>query len=244
MNNLAMNPFWRRLTVGTLVATYVFAAGCAGMQRTSYQSYASMSPAEQRLAQQSQAYNDTQLEGCLLGAGAGLVGACTVGNCKLADIVIGMAVGAAVGCTAGAYLANVQKGHATAEEQLNVVINDMRRQNQELVAYNQAAQDVIAEKKAELVKLQKDIAAGRKSREAATQELASIQKNEQQLQTTLASAKKRREDLKQAASAIKTSDPRQRAVADQEVKQLEQQVATLESNLRELTEARRLTGLG
>ena len=66
---------------------------------------------------------------------------------------------------------------------------------------------------------------------------------EQELQTTLASAKKRRDDLKQAASAIKTRDPRQRAVADQEVKELEQQVATLESNLQELREARRLTGL-
>ena len=241
MNNLVVNPFRRRLSMGALVATYVFAAGCAGMQRTSY---AGMSPAEQRLAEESQAYNETQLEGCLLGAGAGLVGACTIGRCKLEDILIGVAVGAAVGCTAGTYLANVQKGHATAEEQLNVVIKDMRRQNRQLVAYNQTARNVIAEKEAELVKLQKDIAAGRKSREAAKQELAGIQKTEQQLQTTLASAKKHRDDLKQAASVIQSSDPRQRAVADQEVKQLEQQVATLESNLQELTEARRLTGLG
>ena len=139
MNNLVVDSFWRRLSVGALVAAYVFAAGCAGMQRTSSQDYAGMSPAEQRLAQQSQAYNDTQLEGCLLGAGAGLVGACTVGRCKLADILIGVAVGAAVGCTAGTYLANVQKGHGTTEEQLNVVINDMRRQNRQLVAYNQTA---------------------------------------------------------------------------------------------------------
>ncbi|MGH8627543.1 MAG: glycine zipper 2TM domain-containing protein, partial [Gammaproteobacteria bacterium] len=203
-----------------------------------------MTPAEQRLAQQSQAYNDTQLEGCLLGAGAGLVGACTVGNCKLADIVIGMAVGAAVGCTAGTYLANVQKGHGTAEEQLNVVINDVRRQNQDLVAYNQTAQNVIAENKLKLAQLQKDIAAGRKSRAQAKEELVSINRAEQTLQTTLTNAKKKRDDLKQAANAIKSSNPEQRAVADQEVKQLEQQVATLESNLQSLTEARQLTGLG
>lgn len=244
MNNLVVDPFWRRLSVGALVSAYVFAAGCAGMQRTSSQDYAGMSPAEQRLAQQSQAYNDTQLEGCLLGAGAGLVGACTIGRCKLEDILIGVAVGAAVGCTAGTYLANVQKGHGTAEEQLNVVINDVRRENQGLLAYNQTAQNVIAEKKVELTKLQKDIAAGRKSREDAKQELTSINKTEQQLQKTLASAKQRHDDLKQAASAIKSSDPRQRATADQEVKQLEQQIATLGSNLQELTEARRLTGLG
>lgn len=244
MKNLMADPFWRRLTVVALVAIHGFAAGCAGMQRTYYQDYAGMSPAERRLAQQSQAYNETQLEGCLLGAGAGLVGACTIGRCELADILIGVAVGAAVGCTAGTYLANVQRGHGRAEEQLNVVINDMRRQNQELLAYNETAQNVIAEKKVELAKLQKDIAAGRKSREAAQQELASIQRTEQQLQTTLASAKKRRDDLKQAASAIRTSDPRQRAVADQEVKELEQQIAILGSNLQELTEARRLTGLG
>lgn len=241
MNATVVNPMCRRLTVVLLVS---IAAGCVPLRPMSTQYHPGMTPAEQRLAQQSQAYNDTQLEGCLLGAGAGLVGACTIGKCELADIVIGMAVGAAVGCTAGTYLANVQKGHVTAEEQLNVVINDVRRENRHLVAYNQTAQDVIAENKAELVKLQKDIAAGRKSREAVKQELAGIQTNEQDLQKTLANAKKRHDDLKQAASAIKTSDPRQRATADQEVKQLEQQVATLESNLQELTEARRLTGLG
>lgn len=241
MNSLVVDPFWRRLTAGALVATYVFAAGCAGMQRTSY---AGMSPAEQRLAQQSQAYNDTQLEGCLIGAGAGLVGACTIGKCQLTDILVGLAVGAAVGCTAGTYLANVQKGHGTAEGQLDVVINDVRRQNQELLAYNQTAQNVIAEKKLELARLQKDIAAGRKSRAQAKQELASINGTEQQLRTTLTNAKKRRDDLKQAANAIRSSNPQQRAVADQEVQRLEQQVATLESNLQSLTEARQLTGLG
>lgn len=238
MSATTMNPFWRHLAVGALVSIHVLAAGCAGMQPASPPDYSGMTPAEQRLAQQTQAYNDTQLEGCLIGAGAGLLGACTIGECGLKDIAIGVALGAAVGCTAGSYLAGVQKQHGTAEAQLDAVISDVRTQNQKLVELNEGARVVVAENKTKMMQLKKDIAAGRKTREQAQQELTSQKRMEQQLQTAVAGAKEKLIATQQAASSIKASDPRQQALADQEIKQMEQQIVTLESNLEVLTETR------
>lgn len=230
----------------------LFVNGCAQMQMQPQpflpaqdgSSRPGMSSDEQLLAQQSQTYSQTQLEGCLVGAGLGAAGGCVFGKCDLTSVLIGTAVGAVVGCAAGSYVANLQQTNATEEQRLNVVINDVRRDSQNLANLNTTAKRVIAADKAKLDQLKKSLAAGRISREQAKQELASVDANQRNLEQTLGSAKKKLADLKQAANTIQSRDPQQRAEAEQGIRQMEQQVASLESELQSLVERRQVTGIG
>ncbi len=199
---------------------------------------------EQLLAQQTQAYNETRLEGCLVGAGLGAAGGCAFGNCDLSSILIGAAVGAIAGCAAGSYVANLQQANATEEQRLNVVIRDVQRDNRNLADLNATAKRVIADDQTKLDRIKKSLAARQMSHEQAKQELAAVDAHQRDLQTTLANAKKRLADLAQATDAIQSRDPNQRALADQEIRAMERQVATLESALQSLIMSRSVTGLG
>ncbi|HYN79544.1 MAG TPA: hypothetical protein VES73_17315, partial [Lamprocystis sp. (in: g-proteobacteria)] len=110
---------------------------------------APLSPAEQRLRQQSQAFQRTVWEGALIGAGAGTLWGVIQGD-KPKDVLTKALVGGAVGGLAGAYVASKQKAFSSREDQLDAMIADVRKSNQETEELITSVRQVIAEDKKRL----------------------------------------------------------------------------------------------
>jgi len=105
-------------------------AGLTGGASTTATPDSSLTPEEQRLRKQSQAFQRTVWEGVLIGASAGALlgvfqGKDTEGILKRALI------GGAVGGLAGAYIANKQKQYSNTEDQLDSMISDVQKSNKE-----------------------------------------------------------------------------------------------------------------
>ncbi|WP_058555558.1 hypothetical protein [Thiohalocapsa sp. ML1] len=103
-----------------------------------------LTPAERRLRQQSEAFQRTVWEGALTGATAGSVlGGWLVGGIRGA-VAAGTAGGAS-GSLAGAYVARKQSAFATAEDQLEAMVADVRGSNRAAESLIASAREVIAQ---------------------------------------------------------------------------------------------------
>ena len=114
---------------------------------------ASLSPAEQRLRQQSQAFQRTVWEGALIGAGAGTLWGVIQGD-KAKDVLTKALIGGAVGGLAGAYVASKQKAFSSQEDQLDAMIADVRKSNQETEELIVSVRQVITEDKKRLAAIE------------------------------------------------------------------------------------------
>ncbi|QXP83111.1 glycine zipper 2TM domain-containing protein [Methylococcus sp. Mc7] len=233
-------PAGRRLVAGALIPA-LLVSGCAstGGYR---QPYASSSQA--RLAQLSEAYNQTLAEGCVTGAAVGGLAGGLIGR-DWKGAVAGLLAGAALGCAAGSYMGNLQNNYAREEDRLNAVIIDIRRDNQSLAELIPVAQRVVEDNKARVAELNKAIASGRISRAQAASQLADLDASRSQLQATLGSAKKRLAE-QHAAIAMNThnANPQLANIAHEELARKEQQVQALESELNTLTQLRSVDRVG
>lgn len=136
---------------------------------------ADLSPAEQRMRQQSRAFQRTVWEGALIGAGAGALWGALAGD-DTKGILTKTAIGGAVGGLAGAYVASKQKEFASAEDQLDSMIADVRQSNREAESLIASIREVIAEDRRRLAAVEQrhragqataaDLAATRKRAEA------------------------------------------------------------------------------
>ena len=123
---------------------------------------ASLTPAEQRMRQQSKAFQKTVWEGVLIGAGAGTLWGVIQGD-KAKDVLLKAAIGGAVGGLAGAYIASKQKQFSSKEDQLDAMIADVRRSNQETEALIASVRQVIAEDKKRLATVEQRYRKGQAS---------------------------------------------------------------------------------
>jgi hypothetical protein len=122
-------------------------------------SSASLTPAEQRLREQSHAFQKTVWEGALVGAGAGTVYGVIRGD-KGTDLLRDVLIGGAVGGLAGAYVAHKQEQYSSKEDQLDSMIADVRKSNQETEELIASVRQVIAEDKKRLAAVEQQVRKG------------------------------------------------------------------------------------
>ena len=201
---------------------------------------------ERRLAQLSEAYNETLVEGCLIGAAAGAgIGAAAYSRNRGQGALIGGLAGALLGCLAGNYLGNLQNGYATDEDRLDKVIADLSQENLTLQNMIPIAARVVQDNEARIAELDKAVTSGRITRAQAEEQLQDVDATREQLEKTLNKARSRLADQKQAvAMAARRSSPYQVQVATAEIEKKQQQISALQSELDTLTKLRSISSVG
>lgn len=210
-------------------------------------SRSAQSPDEVRLRQQGSTFNNTVIEGCMVGSIAGaLIGALVSGKQNRGrGAAIGAAAGGALGCGSGWWVAETQQSHAMNEQQLDALAQTLRQENVKLSQLVATSRQVIAEDKKKIARIDRELAAGRLSREQARAEMNSVDSNQQYLSQTLTNLKQQQAEWRQAAQQVRGSGNRQRAAEiDREVAALEKQVAVLEADLDSLAKRRRVSRVG
>jgi len=119
-----------------------------------------LTPAEQRMRDQSRAFQKTVWEGALIGASAGAIWGLVKGD-DARDVMKKALIGGAAGGLAGAYVAHKQKEYAGKEDQLDSMIADVRESNRLAEELAVSVREVIAEDKRRLASVQRDYKAGR-----------------------------------------------------------------------------------
>jgi outer membrane lipoprotein SlyB len=232
------------LSKGLTAAAIILALAVSGCAQTQHSSGRPFTPEEQRLRQQASVYNQTVLEGCAVGIGVGALAGYLAGG-NLTSTAVGAGAGAAIGCGAGWYIANLQEGHAGKEQQLDAMITDVRADNERMAGLVVSARQVIAKDKAKIDQIDRDLASGKMSMEMARAEMASVDDNQRYLESTLANVRLRQNDWKEVAKeARKEGDPAKVAEIDREMKKLETQISSLESELDTLVQRRTVSRVG
>lgn len=227
--------------IATVVAACVFLAACA----TSNVDQSTLTPAEKRLRQQADTFNQTVVEGAVAGCAVGLlVGLLAAGNGKKGQgAAIGCAAGAAMGGATGYYVADKQEKYANEEARLDSMTDDVRKDNQRLADMITTSRQVIAEDSKTLDSLNQKIASGKITKEKARQELARIDENTQYMQKTLAKLKEKHTEYVQAREQTNGSAQREQAM-DGEISKLEKQISQLEGDINGLVQRRQVARIG
>lgn len=199
---------------------------------------------EMRLRQQADTFNETVIEGAVLGGV--LLGALAYLATKDRNKAFAAAAaGAAIGAGAGNYMAGKQQQYASEEMRLNAMIADVRSDNAKLARLNASARQVIAADIAKLKRIDAQVESGEISMAEARRELINVDENRSYLRSTLTNLQTRREEWARVAASVRRQGNRRGADAmDREVRQLEQQIATLQTELDELTQQRRISRVG
>ena len=140
-------------------------------------SNASLSPAERRMREQSRAFQKTVWEGALIGAGAGTLYGVIRGETG-GNLVRDALIGGAVGGLAGAYVAHKQQQYSNKEDQLDSMIVDVRKSNQETVELIKTVRLVIAQDKQRLAAVERQLRKGQATQgevDAARRQIADNQ---------------------------------------------------------------------
>lgn len=211
-----------------------------------------LTPAEQRMREQADTYNQTIFEGAAAGCAAGILAGILIGaagggkkNTMLADGAIGCVAGAAIGGGVGAYVADKQEKYATKEEQLDAMIADVKGENQRLAGLVTATQQVIVADKARLDQIDKDLAAGKITMAQAKEKIAAVDDNKAYLDNTIAELRKRQTNYADAASQTARGAPKSKVRAmNEEINTLEKQIAQLEAERDSLARRRTVSRVG
>ena len=201
-----------------------------------------LTPAEERMRQQSSDYDRTIAEGIGVGAlagaalGAGIGAAASGGNRgKGAAIgaVIGGLVGAAAGGMTGQYYADKKKQYANEEQLLDSIIADLETENRRLDSLVADTRTVVADDHRKLDQVRSDLAANRVSRQEASRRLAAVDSNRKVLAATIAKLRNRRDEWREVAQKARADGAGNPKVAqiDQEINRLESQVALMQHEL-------------
>jgi archaellum component FlaC len=203
-------------------------------------------PAEQKMREQANTFNQTIGEGALAGCIAGaIIGILASSRHKGGGAAIGCGAGAAVGGATGYMVASKQETYANEEARLNAMIDELRADNQRLSGLIESSHTVIESDKAALAALDKKIAANTITQSQAKAELAKVDDNIKYLQQTVANLKKReaeyqtaRDEAAAKASAQKTAE------VDAQIATLKNQIASLETDLDGLVTRRKISRVG
>ncbi len=158
--------------------------GAGGGSSTAVQE-ANLTPAEQRLREQSRAFQKTVWQGALIGAGAGTLWGVIQGD-KGSDVLKKALIGAAAGGLAGAYIGHKQNQYSDKEDQLDSMIADVRQSNADTKELIASVRTVIAEDKRRLADVRKRYKQG----QATDAELASTRQRISDNQAVVAQASK------------------------------------------------------
>lgn len=230
-----------RWLVASLACATVALSACQTLMPRSSQA---LTPEEQRMRRQADTFNETVIEGALVGAA--LVGVLTymvTGDQNKA--LRGAAAGAVIGAGAGHYMASKQQQYTNEEDRLDSMIADVRSDNAKLARLNDSARDVIAADLAKIAKIDGELAQGKITVEKAQDEMATVDENRKYLRTTLANLKTRHEEWERVSARVRRSgDYRGADQLDREIDKLERQITGLQGELDTLSERRRISRVG
>lgn len=230
----------RRLFTMFLLSSALLTAGCAtGPEQTV--DGPPLTPDEQRLRQQADAYNETVIEGAIVGALVGaLAGALIGGDARGA--AIGAGAGAALGGGAGAYLGQKQRQYSNDEQRLESITADVQADNERTANILASARKVISADKEKIKRIDQQLASGQIDLAQARNQMKTVDDNKAYLETTIANLKTKREQWWQVANQSRgQGNPKQVAEMETEIKEMERQIAALESELDSLVERRRIS---
>jgi len=142
------------------------------------------------------------------------------------------------------YLDNKRAQYANAEDRLDSVIADVRKDNQELQALSDTARQVIEDDRRTLEQLDQDIASGQVQRDRAQRQLASIDLNADYLKTTLDNVRKKREQWQEVAAAERRSQGARLDLLNAEIARMAQRESELQEQLDQLYAQRSAIRLG
>lgn len=241
MSVMALKTIPQRASAVILCGSLLL-AGCATSPQ--YSSGAPLTPEEQRLRQQADTYNETVVEGAVIGALIGAAAGALIGG-DAKGAAIGAGAGALLGGGAGAYLANKQEQYSNDEQRLDAITADVRADNQRTAGILDSAKKVIAADKAKIRQIDKQLASGQINLAQARTQMASVDENKRYLEATIKNLKAKQAQWEEVAARSQGgSNPQKVAEMNQEIKKLERQVAVLESELDSLVQQRRVSRVG
>lgn len=170
-------------------------------------------------------------QACAGGAALGAL-ACALSNSSNKGVCIAAAAvaGCGVGMGANAYLDNQRQKYASKEMQLNASINDVQAENKKLQNASAVAKTVIDENRQTMTRLNRDIAAKRVDRAAASKKLAGIDANIVTLRKTVADMKTHEKQWVDVSAAAKNQGS-DTAKLDSEIEKMHHQVVALQAEL-------------
>lgn len=192
----------------------------------------------------AQFFSKSGWQACGGGALVGVLG-CQLGNpsdkknCMLKAALAGCGVAMGVNY----YLDQRRSEYSNEEQRLNMMLNDVREDNRKLQSLTQTARSVMAEDRQQIEQIKRDIAAKKVDRSQAQKQIAEIDANTQYLKKSLADLKSREKQWREVAAAERASGARV-DVLDVEINRLNQQVASLETEINELYKQRSAIQLG
>lgn len=231
----------RRRLVALLVGAALALSAC---QTPPTRSSQALTPEEQRMRQQADTFNETVIEGAMVGAALlGVLTYMATGDQNKA--LKGAAAGAVIGAGAGNYVASKQQQYASEEDRLDSMITDVRSDSAKLTRLNNSARQVIAADLAKLRRIDSALAQGKMSIEEARRETATVDDNRAYLTSTLANLKTRHEEWERVSARVRRSgDHRGADELDREIGKIERQIVSLEGEIDTLSEQRRLSRVG
>lgn len=137
-----------------------------------------LTPAQRELREQNERFNETIATGAVVGALVlGILGAVVAGrDNRAAGAAVGAATGAAVGAAAGHYLAKRNQRYASREQAAMARTDAAQREAADLAATARASEQVTAENRAKLARLEAQVRAG----QATAAQLAAQRRTAQQ----------------------------------------------------------------
>jgi hypothetical protein len=223
-----------------VLAVAMLLAGC-----TTTRDVSQMTPAERRMHEQGQDFNRTMAEGAVAGAVLGaILGAALSSHNRAQGAAIGAGVGLAAGTLGGYYVAKQKEAFATEEGRLDSMIGDVRGDNQRLQQLTASAREVIVQDRQRLDQIDREVAAGTAQSDSVRRRLAAVDENAKFLRSTLDNLNKRLAEYRDAATRERRQNHANTAGLDGEIARMEQQVASLESELQALVSRRKVTRVG
>ncbi|HVK99046.1 MAG TPA: hypothetical protein VM553_04505 [Dongiaceae bacterium] len=202
--------------------------------------------ADPRLTQNDEAefFSKSGWQACAGGAIAGAL-LCQLGNpSDKKDCMLKAAlVGCGVGMGANYYLDQRRAEYSNEEQRLDQMIKDVQEDNRKLTSLTQTARTVMAEDRAQIAQLKKDIAANKVQKTQAQQQLAEIDANTKYLQKTLADLKSREQQWRQVAASEQSNGARVDTL-NAEINQMQRQIASLETEIDSLFQQRSAIKVG
>mgnify|MGYP002635134328 CR=1 FL=1 len=229
------NHAWVNMLGGRLkrsVATLLVAGMSLSACVTTSGSTANLTPAEKRMRAQAEDFQNTVVQGVVVGAGIGLLAALLSGNKKNAAGYA--AAGAVVGGSAGYYVAKQKETYANEEARLDSMIADVRQDNSNLADMSADAKQVIAADMARIDRVEAQLAAGQISQDQARQELARAEDNGKYLTSAINGLHKRHEQYQEASTILAD----QKDVTLQSVKAYNSEVSQLQTQIKALESER------
>lgn len=201
-------------------------------------------PAAERLRTESKIFNQSGLQACLITGGAsGMLAFIIKRDLRTA---LGTAIVACgVGVGSNYYLQQRREQYANSEQRLEQMIADVRADNQRLSRIVQSAEEVIVEDSKTINEVDKAYKQKQLTVAQARKQLQAVDDNRVYLEQTLANLKKREAEWVAVAEDEREHQLESTMLSmDNEIDQLKNQIASLETDLEILVNRRSVSPIG